>query len=277
MDARAQLDKRFLEGQQVRERTMIILDPLQHALDRGSSCLAFVSSALVLDYLHIKFWSTIPNWRSRDIFHDTIHTAFYEYARPSENSWLQSWAGGLLRFLQGWDRVRGILAPAELATAFPHSTLLPGLQFTLAGIVGNPVTFVVPAVRFMFELMSYIAMLGLFCASVNIQESDEIPRHERIFYVFVLGLLWRETLEFQQALPARPDSVLDNGVDESGCNEARPTPYRRGEVLRPRHRVASAISRYLFYDTWNILDTLTIAVVGAAFVFRILALGEGWS
>ena len=30
------------------------------------------------------------------------------------------------------------------------------------------------------------AMLGLFCASVTIQESDEIPQHERIFYFFVL-------------------------------------------------------------------------------------------
>lgn len=51
----------------------------------------------------------------------------------------------------------GIVAPAELASKLPHSTLLPGLQFTLAGIIGKPVAFyVVPAVRFIFELLSYL-------------------------------------------------------------------------------------------------------------------------
>ena len=63
----------------------------------------------------------------------------------------------LASFLQGWDVEDGIVAPAELASSFPHSTLLPGLQFTLAGIIGKPVAFyVVPAVRFMFELLSYL-------------------------------------------------------------------------------------------------------------------------
>lgn len=63
----------------------------------------------------------------------------------------------LTRYLQGWDVQGGIVAPAELASAFPHSTLLPGLQFALAGIIGKPVAFyVVPAVRFMFELLSYL-------------------------------------------------------------------------------------------------------------------------
>ncbi len=39
----------------------------------------------------------------------------------------------------------------------PHTTILPGLQFWLAGLVGKPGTFYdVPAVRFTFELWSYL-------------------------------------------------------------------------------------------------------------------------
>lgn len=35
--------------------------------------------------------------------------------------------------------------------------------------------------------------------------------------------------------------------------------------------------RYLFQDTWNILDTLTIGTIAMAFVARILGLGGNWS
>lgn len=39
----------------------------------------------------------------------------------------------------------------------PHSTILPGLQFSLAGILGKPETFYdVPVIRFMFEIFSYL-------------------------------------------------------------------------------------------------------------------------
>lgn len=36
-------------------------------------------------------------------------------------------------------------------------------------------------------------------------------------------------------------------------------------------------SRYLFHDTWNILDTLTIVLIFAAFTARIVGLGVGWT
>lgn len=39
----------------------------------------------------------------------------------------------------------------------PHLTILPGLQFTLAGILGKPETFYqVPVIRFIFEIFSYV-------------------------------------------------------------------------------------------------------------------------
>lgn len=40
---------------------------------------------------------------------------------------------------------------------FPHGTILPGLQFSLAGILGKPETyFQVPLVHFVFEMFSYV-------------------------------------------------------------------------------------------------------------------------
>lgn len=40
---------------------------------------------------------------------------------------------------------------------FPHRTVLPGLQFSLAGVIGKPETFYsVPAVLFAMEMLSYL-------------------------------------------------------------------------------------------------------------------------
>lgn len=39
----------------------------------------------------------------------------------------------------------------------PHATVLPGLQFTLAEIIGKPATFYkIPTIRFIYELLSYM-------------------------------------------------------------------------------------------------------------------------
>lgn len=35
-----------------------------------------------------------------------------------------------------------------------------------------------------------------------------------------------------------------------------------------------SLGRYLFYDTWNLLDTLTLSTVFLAFVFRLLGMRE---
>ncbi|CBN74319.1 Transient Receptor Potential Channel. Partial sequence [Ectocarpus siliculosus] len=70
----------------------------------------------------------------------------------------------------------------------PHSTILPGLQFSLAGVLGKPETFYqVPAIRFVFEIFTYL---------------------------------------------------------------------------------------YVFYDTWNFLDTSTIGCLLVTFVFRMIALDD---
>lgn len=45
----------------------------------------------------------------------------------------------------------------HLLHGFPHTTVLPGTQFLLAGLLGKPTDFfLVPFVRFMFETFSYL-------------------------------------------------------------------------------------------------------------------------
>lgn len=55
------------------------VDPLQRALDRGSKALDFINSPLVMDYVHVKFSCTLPNWTSSNPLPRTINPGFYRY------------------------------------------------------------------------------------------------------------------------------------------------------------------------------------------------------
>lgn len=54
-------------------------DPLQCALDRGSAALSFINAPLVLDFMHMKFTSSLPSWTSRRPFHFNIPKEFFMY------------------------------------------------------------------------------------------------------------------------------------------------------------------------------------------------------
>eukprot|EP00903_Cladosiphon_okamuranus_P014653 g13587.t1 len=198
----------------------------------------------------------------------------------------------LLRFLQGWDHgckaVRNIPSlwfPAKSAASIagrpnscqlmiPHLTMLPGLQFSLAGILGKPGTFYkVPVMRFVFEIFSYLVMLVLFCSSVLLKQHDVVPPDEAIFYVYAAGMLWREVLEFRDGLPARrhPASKHQDGTPPKVLSEPRLSDIGAGSRF---NRMVSAFTRYVFFDTWNFLDTSTIVCILVAFIFRMLALND---
>lgn len=55
------------------------MDPLQRALDRGSKALDFIDSPLVMDYVHVKFSCSLPNWTSSSPIPRTINPGFYKY------------------------------------------------------------------------------------------------------------------------------------------------------------------------------------------------------
>lgn len=55
------------------------MDPLQRALDRGSKALDFINSPLVMDYVHVKFSCSLPNWTSGSLTPRTINPGFYKY------------------------------------------------------------------------------------------------------------------------------------------------------------------------------------------------------
>lgn len=55
------------------------LDPLQLAIERRSEGLQFVNAPLVLDYVYLTFFNTLPNWLSHNPYHYYIQEGFYKY------------------------------------------------------------------------------------------------------------------------------------------------------------------------------------------------------
>ncbi|CAM9995089.1 unnamed protein product, partial [Ectocarpus sp. 12 AP-2014] len=280
------------------------LDPLQQALTRGSDAHEFVNAPLVLDYLELKWKCTTPNLDRRNPLDYTINEGFSTY-RSGNGKYTLPERGveigdtcldscgttaeeSLLRLLQGWDGgpMRVLRFEKHRLHGFPHTTVLPGTQFLLAGLLGKPTDFfLVPFVRFMFETFSYLVMLGLYWSSVAIQYSDIIPADEILFYLFAAGLLFREILEFRDALPpslsssscptsSPSDDTMSSddgggqGSSEPDSVAARAREERSGVSQR---RVTSGLRRYFSKDNWNILDTASIFCVMLAFVFRIIA------
>ena len=62
------------------------------------------------------------------------------------------------RILQGWDiRTPLVRGKTSSSFSFPHTTVLPGLQYSMAGVIRKPeVFFLVPSVRFFYETFSYM-------------------------------------------------------------------------------------------------------------------------
>eukprot|EP00903_Cladosiphon_okamuranus_P021895 g20127.t2 len=142
----------------------------------------------------------------------------------------------LLSLLQGFEF-------DEASMKFQYRTVFPGLQFTLAGVIGKPVSYyVVPAIRMVFVVISYLATIVLYLSCVTLRSQD-IPPNEWAFYIMMMAVAWREVLEFSNASKFAP------GLGES-------------------------IERY-FLDKWNVLDVLTVVFVFVTFVFRLIELTSG--
>ncbi|CAM9784847.1 unnamed protein product, partial [Scytosiphon promiscuus] len=285
-------------------------DPLSYALERGSGALKFINSPLVLDYVHIKFSCSLPHWASAHPFPSKINQGFYKY----RNFGSGRYKNGETRqhyvednnpdaFLQGWDHhhMRAKLNGEEgdeatqqsskepqsrrsdIFADFPHVTLLPGLQFSLAGILGKPQTFYEAGTPlFLLKLHHILVFLGLFCSSVILDDSDRIPLTEVAFYVFVAGTLWRELLEFVDGFPGRLPPQGRRQAGRSNRTRVAPEPLtpsgtteRTGDSrskVRGMGRLAIAARRYVGNDTWNVLDALTVVCVLVAFIARLLAM-----
>lgn len=90
--------------------------------------------------------------------HQSMKVLQYNMPRSAVNLELKRFVLSLHRFLQGVsvDDTNEVCT-GRVSRSIPHTTLLPGLQFSLAGIVGKPETFyTVPAVRFAYEVLSYM-------------------------------------------------------------------------------------------------------------------------
>ncbi|CAM9266991.1 unnamed protein product [Ectocarpus sp. 4 AP-2014] len=87
-------------------------------------------------------------------------------------------------------------------------------------------------------------------------------------------------LEFRDGRPARRHKQLPKRRVQKVGNGTRSQPavseprlsYRGDE--NQLNRMVSAFTRYVFYDTWNFLDTSTIGCLLVTFVFRMIALDD---
>lgn len=65
------------------------------------------------------------------------------------------------RFLQGWESNR-MMRPwfskgSSFFYRFPHTSVVPALQFVMAGAIGKPEDiFLVPRARFFYDIYSYL-------------------------------------------------------------------------------------------------------------------------
>lgn len=98
-----------------REEEVESIDPLQVALDRGSQGLQFINAPLVLDYVHMKFWNTLPDWASRNPLHNTISEGLYSSTRLNDTEAGDPFALRLLRcvYRKGFAS-RGRVPPRSL-------------------------------------------------------------------------------------------------------------------------------------------------------------------
>lgn len=69
-------------------------DPLQQAMERGSGALDFLNTPLVLDYVLLKFSTSLPNWMSRNPFryYKYISEDFYMYETGDKQQKLNQWS-----------------------------------------------------------------------------------------------------------------------------------------------------------------------------------------
>lgn len=59
---------------------------LVQAIRSGSRSLEFLSEALVLDYLGLKFSRTLPRWHTQKPFERNINQAFYSYTHQARKA-----------------------------------------------------------------------------------------------------------------------------------------------------------------------------------------------
>lgn len=73
-------------------------------------------------------------------------------------------------------------------------TYLPGLQFILAGLVGNTAAFfAVPAMRLALDVMVYMGIMALFVVKVVvIKDAGVLTPWEFLWLIYVVGAVWQQ-------------------------------------------------------------------------------------
>lgn len=180
--------------------------PLKLALQERQFTETVCVSPLVFEYLSYKFVSGLPMpWDSEDHIRTT-----YDRQRGSfsitEGMAAESYLGRLMQGLRTRRGSQGGLDRPRDWDKLLSSTMYPGTQFVVAGVITKPVVFYkVPAIRMSLDLIVHLFMLAVYTVVVLEDDDGTVSKTEiaLTFHVMVSGcrdqctfvseILWRIT------------------------------------------------------------------------------------
>ncbi|CAM9231614.1 unnamed protein product [Scytosiphon promiscuus] len=183
------------------------LIPLTQMFAARKQAETFCSVPLVMDFLSRRFTLGLPNLTDSDEvlkdsdklrFLDTGQTDGEEHhlvvrsvkSNLNDYQWLTfGWIEYPLTMLQGAsDKV-------------PRLTVLPGVQFVLAGLIATPTSYYrVPATRMALDVVLYAYFIIVVSIAVLFQEDGLLSpgnHHVYVAFLFVVGGLLREVMEIK--------------------------------------------------------------------------------
>ena len=149
--------------------------PLRMALRERKQMETFCTMPLVMDFLSRRFaWGLPDPWDTDGVLDDysaLIGLLGVELALYYPN--LNSKKIGL-ELLQGTDDEE------------PSLTILPGVQFIVAGLLGRPyIYYEVPVMRMVLDFVVFLYMLAVFSTVVLLHEDGPVSTGESIFVLYI--------------------------------------------------------------------------------------------
>lgn len=154
------------------------MGPLSLALQERHQLETFCTQPLVMDFLSRRFAQNLPNLRdTAGVLADKQELRYLagRLGGRREDSLIAGSPDGFIGgFVQGTN------------ASLPRTTILPGVQFIVAGILAKPnIYFGVPAMRMSFDFVVYVAMIIAFTKLVLFHEDGPLSAGECIFAIYI--------------------------------------------------------------------------------------------
>lgn len=185
----------ILEPEAVTSAPSTFLGPLQMALKERQQTETFVTTPLFQEYLATKFVSGLPsmldtNGSAALALRDATYINIRE---PSlyDMGFVADGVGG--RYMQG-DRHRKIINA---------TTILPGAQFALVGMVAKPCRYYeMPVLRMMFDIVVYLGVLVLYSIVVLQPVEEPASAYDFAFAFYIaVSTRWQAWRTYNTSAP----------------------------------------------------------------------------